>query len=717
MAPLNGVADKPTTTVRRAASTMVVPVLPLNYPQRPVKKPVAPAPPVASTPTDKVPEEKPAVVASQDSPEPETATTVNAAAEPNIATEGNNSATPAAAPVHTASEEEDRTATAETTAAVADDLTADTDTVRAAPSEHAAVPSHSSGPPNPAFNNGLSSAAPVPELPIPAPHPAMLHRPVFHQARPSNGSLMFGYYESNASSPVPFSGSGVFPPPGMVPRPPVTAMPATDAYGRPLMVSPSLDGFPAPPFNQHGPPTPHSFQGSQTSAQAEDQGYNPFPAANGLNGYHSSESVAQTPVPPPGMNPTLTNGSAAVYRSLQEQEETLAYLRHAINDDTFSDCFLEVRFAESRDFQDHPMVGQLKPLLRTPAHRMVLARSPRLYDFMKNHHVMPLGGIYLDVVDDYIRPDVFWYTLRTLYGWGLGEGYLPTDLQYRGVKDEFKTALSYIAAGRYLQLQTVQAVATQRASRLIYWDTIEEAVRFISRNAALSPDGYPDVPEFTTNVLTWLVHNFPLDFVIDYESGDFGFSRLPPTNTPSMVNGTSGGLHSRQPSKTQAQAQIPRHPRGSSNPRLSQIKFGDMTPSKNGYHAGNQPPSSRPVSQNPAQAVFSRILLNLPFSLLKTVLEHPLLCKTNGELSRQAREAVIDNIISARETRRKRTFDQGDEHLRPYQTRVQSERQPLVVKQMEDFWLNSMGFKEEAFNGDVPYLLHKWIFGDFDHTS
>jgi hypothetical protein len=65
MMPVNGVAGKPAkTTTRRATSKMVVPVLPLNYPQRPANRqqmsaPVAP-PPTNGQTTSHATEEKPA---------------------------------------------------------------------------------------------------------------------------------------------------------------------------------------------------------------------------------------------------------------------------------------------------------------------------------------------------------------------------------------------------------------------------------------------------------------------------------------------------------------------------------------------------------------------------------------------------------------------------------------------------------------------------------
>ncbi len=551
----------------------------------------------------------------------------------------------------------------------------------------------------------MGAASRILDGPVPAPHPAMMKRPAFHQPHPSNGSFIFpGFNDSNTSSPAPRAGAAFPPPPGLLPYP----AQAVDAYGRPLLVSPAVEAFSPNLVNHHGPPTPHSFHGSQSSAHAEDHSFNHY-AANG-----------QAPMPPPGMNQPMngsvhpTPGSVPAYQSMREQDETLSFLRHAISDHTFNDCMLEVRFPDSPEFQDHPNYRQLHSVLKTPGHRFVLSRSPVLAAAMKIQSTMPGGVVFLEANDEYMRSDVFWYAFRTLYGWSLADGILPTELPLRDARDDLKSALSYIATARYLQLPWVHSVAVHRASRLVSWNTLEIAAKFVSQIATLSPrnDGF-GVSELLEQVLAILVHNFPADFVLDVAAGDYGFSRLPPSiptprnpNAPTIANGTSGGLHSRQPSKSQAH--MPRNPRVSSNLRLSQIKFGDMSPSKNGQ-------SPRAITPN--DTVLSRILLNLPFELLKQILDHPHLAKLSGELSPAARQSIISEIIAEREARRLRVLEKTDPQLRVYQERAENATGPLVVTSMDDFWTNNLGFREEVFPGDLPYLVHTWSHASSSSVS
>ncbi|KAL2149230.1 hypothetical protein VTH82DRAFT_8578 [Thermothelomyces myriococcoides] len=706
MAPVNGIAGKPAKIANRAPNRPIVPVLPLNYPQRPANKP-SPAPTTASSSQSKAPN---GIQLAEEKSTPEVSK--QAQEQPNgTSTEPLGSANEPSVTTLTAAPTQDGVKAKPPRASGSDEQDKDTPTLSStAPARRDQSPARHRPPgtANPASERS-GTTGPVPEGSNIAPHPAFLNRPAFHQPHPSNGSLAFnGIQESNTPSPAPrpSGGGGFAPPPGLVPYPP----PPVDGYGRPLLISPAVDGFPPNPVNHAGPTTPHSFHGSQSSAQAEEHGFGHYPAVNGTTG-RPAASTGQGTMPPIGVNHAINGtghpaaGSIPAFQSIRDQEEALSFLRHGISDNTFNDCILEVRFPDSPEFRDHPGYRQLHRVLRTHGHRFVLSRSPVLASVMKAQGTAPGGVIFLEANDEYMRSDIFWYSLRTLYGWSLADGILPTELHLRDAKDDLKTALGYVATARYLQLPWVHSVAVHRASRLVYWNTIELAAKFVSQIGVVSPrnDGF-GVSELLEQVLSFIVHNFPADFTLDVSAGDYGFARFPPScpttrnsNTPPIANGTSGGVHSRQSSTNQAQ--MPRNSRVSSSLRLSQIKFGDISPSKNGQ-------SSRAVTPN--DTLFSRIVLNLPFELLKQVLEHPHLSKLSGELSSASRQSIITDIIAERESRRQRALESADPQMRTYQERVEKASGPLVVGSMEDFWVNNMGFKEEVFPGDLPYLVHTW---------
>ncbi|KAK4237315.1 hypothetical protein C8A03DRAFT_16123 [Achaetomium macrosporum] len=710
MSAVNGATGKPAKVVTRPSNRPIVPVLPLNYPQRPANKPPSATPATSSSAKGqnglRQAEDKSGSHGPKRSQEPLNGDSTEL--RPEFA-DNADAATPPAAPVQTVGKAE-----APGPAAASDGRAKDTSTVSSSSSDqHTASPARHRPPgiPN-AAPQVMATSGPIPEGPIPAPHPAVMNRPTFHHPHPSSGSLMFGgVYDSTASSPAPRSGGGGFPPPGLFPYPPAPV----DGYGRPLLVSPAVEVI-----GHHGPPTPHSFHGSQSSIQAEDPAFNHYPGVNGHAEY-IADQAGQGPIHPLEMNPPMNGtvhpaaGPVPSYQGLRDQDEALSFLRHGISDGTFNDCVLDVRFPDTPEFQDHPGYRQLHRVLRIPGHRFIFSRSPTLAGVMKTQGTIPGGVISLEINDEYMRSDVFWYSIRTLYGWSLADGILPTELRLRDVRDDFKTALSYVATARYLQLPWVRSVAVHRASRLLLWNTIEEAVRFVSKVVVLSPrnDGF-GVPELVDQVLSFLVHNFPADFVLDTNAADYGFLRLPPSNTtppksnaPTVAYGTSSGVHSRQSSKTHAQ--MPRNPRVSSNLRLSQIKFGDISPTENGQalpDSSDKPQSRRAPTAN--DTILSRILLNLPFELLKQILEHPHLAKQGGDLSPSFRLSMITEVIAERESRRLRALEKADPLLRAYQERVENAAAPLVVGHIDDFWVNNMGFKEEVFPGDLPYLVHTW---------
>ncbi|KAK0615583.1 hypothetical protein B0T17DRAFT_496783 [Bombardia bombarda] len=704
MAPPNGAPAKPAkTTARRTASKPVVPVLPLNYPQRPVQKkqsfsPPASSPLAQSQPGRQTTEESSHRVYSKIGRRPQDE-------------DGATLAPPVQAPAEPASPPP---------VALPTEKPSDTPTATTALLDHpvaSPTPTRPSGPPARSFNipTTFGHASEPTAGPAPIFQPIMVNRPPFHQPHISNGSLMFGWnHDSNASSPAPHP-AGAFPPPGLVPYPAAT-IPATamDGYGRPVLVSPILDGYPPTVLSQHGPPTPHSFHGSQSSIQADEHTFNHYSTMIGHGGYSAD------PVIPPmrsHMNSAMHVSASATsgYQNTRDQDELLSFVRHGISDNTFNDCFLEVRFPENPQQRDHHSeYGQQHKGFRIPAHRFILSRSSTLARAMKTQGTARNGAIYLTLYDEYMRPDVFWHSIRSLYGWPLGVGgILPTDVPLQNIQDDFKLTLSYIATGQYLQLGWVHSIAMQRASHMLFWETIELALKFVLPRMMVSPSPRDDefrVSELLEEIMSFIVHNFPQDFVLDVNEGDWGFSRLPAVvprhhspNAPTIANGTSGSPHNNQSPK--AQAQMPHNPRLSSNPRFSQIQFGDISPPTTNGH-GSAARSHRQPSIN--ETIFSRILLNLPFELLKRILEHPQL---TGDLNSSSRLSLIAEIIAERESRRLQSLEKGNPQLMGFQEALDKAAGPLLVGQMGDFMVNNMGFKEEVFPGDLPYLTRVWTRG------
>ncbi|KAK3316615.1 hypothetical protein B0H66DRAFT_478719 [Apodospora peruviana] len=723
MAPTDGAPGKlAKSSARRAASKPVVPVLPLNYPQRPAARP-NPSPPASSPPVSNhmngnILDDHPRAVDARDHHEPATEMRNETGRSP---AEDHDAVTPSAVPVQAVS------ASGSTAPAICSYSPSETPVAPAAflgQPLASPTPTRPSGPSNPPLNN-LGMFGPIRDATAPNFQPAIANRPAFHQPHLSNGSLIFGQLQdSNASSPAPHSGPS-FPPPGFMAYPPTT-MPvaAVNGYGRPLMVSPTLDGYPPAMVNHHGPPTPHSFHGSQSSVQAEEHGFGLYAPVNGHNGHsgYPTDRSSHGPVHVPGMSSHMNSTqNIGDYPGHYRDDENLAFLRHGINDNTWNDCILEVRFPDSSQHRDHPDYRQLQRVIRIPAHRFVLSRSLPLASLMRSQQTQPGGTVFLDIHNEYMRADVFSYVFRTLYGWPLplGDGIPLTELRLRDIRDDFQLTLSYIVTAQYLQLEWVYSASVERATQLLCWETLELALAFILPIVAVKPphtdvDDYK-MAKFFNHILDFLIDNYPHDFVLDTSAGNSNFPRLPISSAPSrnanappIANGTTGGSHSRQSSMAQAQANSSH--RLPIDSRLSQIKFGDISPPvRNGYGPSG-PSEASAVRQLPTlnDTIFSRILLNLPFEMLKRVLEHPHLAKLSGEISQPVRHKMIADIIAEREARRLQSLEKGDAQLTVFQEKLENSSKPLMVEQLGDLMVNNMGFKEEVFPGDVPYLTRTW---------
>ncbi|KAK0616784.1 hypothetical protein B0T14DRAFT_252816 [Immersiella caudata] len=727
MAPING-ASNPAKNAARRTTSKVIPVLPL-YPKRlPTKQPSAPPKPsplAEAEPQQQVEEKKqeskPAEV--ELSGARENAPSENLANGHALAPATNGIVdTPPAATEETAAATDVSLEPAAPSAA----LSTGTPTVIAGPADHSVAsptPTRPAGSMLPPSSNSSIHGS-LHDRPLPAPQPPLSFRPTFHQAHPSNGSLIFGgFHDSNASSPAPISGSG-FPTPNMMPpyHHPVAPV---DSYGRPLMASPSYDGFPPAMMNHQGPPTPHSIHGSQSSTQAEDHGYGRWIPTNG----QPADTNGQPPAHGPFLHPYTTSvplplgsGQATAYHN--PEQEALAFFQSGANDGTYHDCYLEIRFPDPAQME-HPDRHLLRSFIRIPAHRFVLSRSPTLHNLMKAQRVECGGVVALDLQGHKVqRSDAFRFVIRTLYGWSLGGGILPSELPVRNPREDFSLLLSYIDASQYLQLGWVHSIAVQRAIPLLRWDTLDLAASFILPRAVLSArlgiEGLRNecsISGLLRHFLDFIVKHFPKDFVLDVKADGLGFSRLPEvgliqnSNVPAMANGSTDGSpnghHTRQDSGTLGH--LPLNLRTSVNPRLSQIKFGDLSPPERNGSAPADPVQS-PHTASANDKLLSQILLNLPYEHLKLVLEAPDLGASTpgGEFSPSARLAMITDIIAEREARRLRTLEKPQPKLQDFQDALERAAAPLVVNGMGDFLVNNMGHKEEVSYGDIPFLVHTW---------
>jgi hypothetical protein len=518
---------------------------------------------------------------------------------------------------------------------------------------------------------------------------------MMHHAHPSAGSLVFGGYpDSNNSSPAPLSAGGMppFPPPGypdagraqmghhvnghmpsysngfapmgpsgpgFQPRHDVYHPSATDNFNRRQMVSfagpdsYSLSGTPvivdSQRFQQfHEASTPHSFHGSQSSLPNEQENsgalfYNQHVMPNGINGHQDDVRLYQQPRPkgrtgsqnltgPPGAYPQANSLQPPMHHAVDNLDGLIGYLQSQFADPHFADYTLELRYSDDRATP-----------VRIPGHNLLFARSPALKRLMtaqardSNTDGLALRTLLIETDDRFLRSDGFWLAVNRLYGGPLLDSgaTLTPAISTRipsnapgNAHDRFDLALGYAAAGHILQMPPVITRGIEVASHFINWQTLEKAFEFAldggldsqwtldNNYNSVCPSTYgPAVNILLHTALNFIVSNFPPNFELDASVTD------PVTNR-------------RIPFVMDAQPTL-------SNPRLSSIKFGD--------HPTEETARS---NSNSIVSIISRILINLPFPLLKYVLESSDLGNVQGWATTNLRQKVMHAVIEEREKRR-----------------------------------------------------------------
>ena len=163
------------------------------------------------------------------------------------------------------------------------------------------------------------------------------------------------------------------------------------------------------------------------------------------------------------------------------------------------------------------------------------------------------------------------------------------------------------------------------AMQFIHWETIEMALDFALDGGldtrwtsnitgyTSSPSTYgPTVNMLIENALNFIITNFPPTFELDASVTQTSHNRRLPLimeNRPILPN-----------------------------PRLSSIKFGDH-PSEDAV---------RSTSSKSPSATLSKVLLNLPFPLLRYVLESSRLGNVQGWATTALREKVMHRVLRLR---------------------------------------------------------------------
>lgn len=501
-------------------------------------------------------------------------------------------------------------------------------------------------------------------------------------------------------------------------------MPVThfDNYGRPTMAYAPPESYP-PYGNALGPSTPHSYHDSQSSAHLEDgSGFNQYPSAalrNGTGGHGDDSQPANhqgrlfghleyprmmhNPGPPPPMLPQGDNADGLI-----------GYLQQQFAAGELGDSTLELRYIDHRALP-----------VRIPGHRVMFARSLQLARLLQQQMFQVkspdklLPTLFLETDSKWVRSDSFYMAVQRLYGLPLlhlpppRNGTESGDVMEAGsIIEQFDFALSYAAAGHLIEWAPVVRRGCEVATHLLSWQTIERALEFALEEycdqGSHESYKYGDGSRIILNaVVTFIVHNFPSHFNLDSQTSEpVKFARLPaypPPLAPTATHDKGVPLgHSHQSSVQLGKGRRPQ--------KISGIQFGDLSVSEGKNGSASETPKASQQAQPVSHSILARILLDIPFTQLKMILESAGSGNMNGWANAESRFRIIKAAVEERESRRHQALDAL---LAGRVDDSENIRKGLRSPQPRDLgqW-SALAWQEEILpygNPDRPSLARKWV--------
>ncbi|EAT90283.1 hypothetical protein HBH56_060490 [Parastagonospora nodorum] len=324
------------------------------------------------------------------------------------------------------------------------------------------------------------------------------------------------------------------------------------------------------------------------------------------------------------MHPYQDSLASHVSRFEDSSFELAAYLTTQFGNPEFADFVLQIRSPESVH-------------ISIPVHGIIVVRSPVVADAVRRSIPAPHRSRdarrMLDIVtsDPFVTREAVEEAIKVLYGapllspqvflYGLAPYMYDSAQPSDDARMRMRQLLSYIAAGRALQLPSMQARGVDIARSLIRWDTIEAVLQVTLRTSSAfwpKKDGVGTDDPFTAALLNCVVdfiaYTFPVDFKLYAIAPEL--EDLP--RLPSLMEARSS----------------------SHNPRLSKIRFGDAPPEDD-------------VHTNHMSRVLSSVLISLPIPLLDRLFNHR---ATASQIGWTGVVKIMREVIAERENRRKKAL-------------------------------------------------------------
>ena len=325
------------------------------------------------------------------------------------------------------------------------------------------------------------------------------------------------------------------------------------------------------------------------------------------------------------------------------------YLHDHFGNPELADCMLHFSHSDG-NFPSFELAG----------HALFFSRSPQLRALLRPQSATQVDSfiqpqkISISITDRFLVNNMaLEKALRRFYAGDLPDIHFPSGvLGYKSIVDCMNFALSYTAAGHFLQSDEVASCGLDLVSDYLHFETIGKALAFgldggigyswyprggldddhvssasSSEEAPFKPDssaGYPTYGIYSDRLLSVI-----LGFITQYLVVEWTFdARAPELSDCLRLPAIGSGQHTR------------------SSSLLTQIRFGDMTLSDQDADAYNR---GRTISS---------VLLTLPYPLLKHLLEHEVFATKLGQ---ERATDLAQAVVEERERRRKAISQQSEQ--------------------------------------------------------
>jgi hypothetical protein len=323
-----------------------------------------------------------------------------------------------------------------------------------------------------------------------------------------------------------------------------------------------------------------------------------------LSRTHSQASSQHPMHPDPNGAHFVTDQNQLLMQNVMLAEPSLLqeHLKWYFRNEWFTDCKIHFHPEQPGEIY-HPI----------PVHAIIISRSPHLAAMIVQQS--PVDHVLKIDIDEFVQPQAVAAVVAYLYGHALQGPFAAPNIP---TEEVIMLALQYAAAGQLLEVPDVMSYGFHYAIVNLSWGTIELVLTYYqwaNKTLVTQLRSGPVIKtmreQFTDQILKFLAHNFPKDFVLHPLASELDNApRLPILEEPRRMT---------------------------TNPALASIQFGRM-------------PADESLNQaREKELILSNVLLSLDTDMLQSLFQNAAL---GNKIGWNHVGRFMQEVVDERERRR-----------------------------------------------------------------